>query len=311
MRTVLRKIVEMVLLFAGLMAADHYHLAPIPFVQLQPSPYWLPVIALSLAYGSGLGLVACVIASVIWVESPHQWPASYDHLAIQLRLSMLPLMWAVCALVIGEVTASRQRRLKALNKQCADLGKDSDKLAKALTKLSKINRDLQVGIATSKYVAGEPLMAASGLLVPGQPDQRLALAKLISLALRSDDFTYYGIEGHRLVVLLTGAGPHEGRQRPPAVLWSDGVAAKSDIVHVEQKLGRDLLEGVGIAAIPVMDPDDHSVVALLVVHSAPFLRFNPARLAELRHLGHALFDYAEVFAKPMLQLADSQEDRVA
>jgi hypothetical protein len=313
MMTVLRKVLEMALLFAGLLAIDHYNLAGIAFVELEPNPYWIPVVAMSLAYGSGMGLAATAIATVIWVFSTHHWPAHYDHLAIQLRLSILPLMWSVCALIIGEVTSSRQGRLKGLQQRCTELARDTDKIAKALTSLSKINRELQVRIATSHYVAGEALVAASGLLVPGQPDQRLALAKLISLAIESDDFTYYRVEGTRLVPLLSGTSPLDSRADASQVRWADAILAKPEIVHVEQQHGRTLLKGLGVAAVPVADPGTGSVVALLIIHSAPRMRFNPAKMTELRHLGQALLDYAEVFAKPALRLADgeSSEGRVA
>jgi hypothetical protein len=309
-----RQWLELVVLFGALLLADHYWLAGDAFAGFEPNPYWLPILAMALAYGSGMGLAATLIASAIWVLSPHQWPAAFNSLAIQLHLSKLPLLWVVTAVMVGELTASRRSTLDKLQQRFAQLCEDSHKLSKALSRVRKINRELQVRIVVGQNAAEEAIEVASGLLRSRHPSQMEALGKLIALATHTEDFTYCHLRGESLTPLLWGGSGNEPPRDVSSARWSEAVLPGCVVLHDEQEQSQPQLEGLGLVAIRVNDPATGSTGAILLIHSAKQLRLNPTNISKFHQLSEALSLYMGVFTKAPLRLADPEdelEDKVA
>ena len=307
--SMIRRWCELALAFAALILIDRLYFDGAAFAGLEPNPFWLPVLAFSLAYGTGLGLAAASIASLLWIFAAHDWPSNTDHLWRQLHLSILPLLWIASALVAGEVTASRQAHLKKLRAELEALAGHADKISMAFERLSRINRGLQVRIVTEHHRAGEALQAAAGLLTSSRADRLAALADLIRLSLNSADFTCYHVRGMQLLPVLSGpaASPAPGAIADAA--WAEEILRSGEILHQGQAHAPVLLGGAGIAAIPVRDEANGTVLAILVIHSAEGIRLTSAKLAEFAQLGHSLARFAELLAPPRaIRLVEEPED---
>ncbi len=297
-KDILRKLAELLVLFGTLIAIDHLWMGGRAFDGVEPNPYWLPVLMLAMTYGTGMGLVAAAIASLLWVSAPHQWPSGMDHLGKQHYLSFLPLMWTMTALIVGEVTASRGARFDRLNQRFRDLTADWEKAANTFASLSKINRDLQVRIAAEEHVGGQAIVAASGLVQPDHHAQLEALTKLIALAVLSDDFTCYQLRGDRIVAQLRGVAAHSRPTNAPLAGWVKAMVDRPRIFHADAGHGVPALDDFGIAAIPVRDEEDGALAAILVIHASEGLKFNAAKVAELSQVAQALSRYSALLARP-------------
>src|SRR3546814_7267519 len=86
---------EMLLLFAALVAVDQGLMKGDAFSDLNPNPYWLPVLVMATTYGTGSGLAAAAIASAIWFHWSNLWSGATDHIEQQLRLSIQPMLWKI------------------------------------------------------------------------------------------------------------------------------------------------------------------------------------------------------------------------
>jgi hypothetical protein len=293
-----RKLAELLILFGTLFAVDHLLLRGDAFSNIEPNPYWLPVLVLAMSYGSGMGLAAAAIASLLWVTSPHQWPSGIDQLGEQHHLSLLPLLWTSAALLVGEVTAGRKARFASLSQRHEELSDDWEKAAATFTNLSKINRDLQVRIASEQKIGGQAIAAAAGLVQPDQQSQAEALTRLIALSVLSDDFTYYQVRGDRIVAQLQG-GAAQGRPIDAShTALAQTIARQPRIIHTGQERSRPLLQDFGIAAIPVRDELSGVLAAILVIHSSDRLQLNAAKLAEFSQIAKAIGRYSAILARP-------------
>lgn len=294
------KAAEFLLLFAVLFWVDHARLDGTAFSGIDPNPYWLPVIILAMAYGSGMGLAAAITASLIWISAPHQLPVGMDQLERQIHFSMLPLLWASAAVIIGEVTAERKAKVAKLDTRYRRLAEDWEKTANAFARLNKINRDLQIRIATEHHVAGEALCAATGLISSSHESQTQAVIKLAALATQTQDFTYYRVRGHQLFAQLRGEAAQGRPVEVSGAKWAQELIKEPAILHRGRERDRALLDGFGIVAVPVCNQESDALSAVLVIHQANKIRLTAAKLAELSQVAQTIDSFSAMLAKPHL-----------
>ncbi|ANI76561.1 MULTISPECIES: hypothetical protein [Sphingobium] len=301
-RPIFLQCAEMLVMFAVLMAIDHMLLDADAFQQLNPNPYWLPVLAMAISYGTGIGLLAGLVASAIWLSTPHAGLDMPDQLEMQLRLSIMPLLWMVTALVAGEVTAVRMARLAAQDERHQAMDNNWQRLAEVIARLTSINRKLQVRIAIEQRTVNQAVAAAVGLAEPDPALQIDAIARLIALAAQTEDFTFYDIRAGQVVARFAG---RDAAGRPADL-------SRTALAHAMMENPRPLHEGhsteqgilahFGLIALPVFRDEDE-LGGMIIIHSAPNLRITEARVAELAHMAElfgncsALFGGEHMFAQ--------------
>jgi polysaccharide biosynthesis protein PelD len=313
-KDILIKTAEFLVLFALLIWFDHAQLNGTAFSGINPNPYWLPVIIFAVAYGTGMGLAAAIAASVIWILAPHPLPIGTDQLERQFHVSMLPLLWASAAVIIGEVTAARKAKIAKFDLRYRQLADDWEKTANAFARLNKINRDLQIRIATEPHVASEALCAAKGLISSHHESQKQAVIKLASLATQTQDFTYYRAHGNQLFAQLRGDAAQGRPVDVSSDKWAQELIQDPAILHRGRERDRNLLGGLGIVAVPVCNPESGAFAAVLVIHQANKLRLTAAKLSELSHVAQTIEGFSSMLARPHLVKAadfDGAEGRVA
>lgn len=293
-RPILLQCAEMLVLFAILIAIDRGLLHGDAYSDLNPNPYWLPVLVMAIAYGTGMGLVAGAIASAIWLCWANIWSGSADHLEQQLHQSIQPLLWMVAALIVGEVTASRRNRMADQRRQHQAMVSDREKLAKVMARLADTNRRLQVRIATEQRTVVEAIAAGLGLSESDPEHQIDAVARMIALAAQTEDFTFYDVCGGQVVARfcgrttsgqpcdLTKSRLFEAMLEEPRVLRNDDPADKA------------MLAQLGSIALPILGAKDQ-LVGIIVIHSVS--RVTAAYLAQLRHVTDLLGKSSALFGR--------------
>jgi len=314
-RRCVRAGMEMLVLYALLLAIDHRFLAGHAFAGVEPNPYWLPVLMMALAYGSGIGLASAAIASAIWIAAPHNQVGSGDQLQYLLRLSLLPMLWTVVALIVGEVTSVRLSTIEDQGRCSQEVDRKQERIADTLANLASINRALQIRIATENLTVGEAIAVAVDLVEPEPANQVRAIERLIALAAQTEDFTFFDVRGRRGVARFRGrAASHRSADlsrtilartmRAGAVALPDGTASS-----------RKMLAGLGVAALPVRNHDSGGLIGLLVIHSLPPSLLTESKMAELSHVAESLCRISARFLGEVIPLLPARwnaaEERVA
>ena len=283
-RRPVRIAIEMAVSFALLIALDRWLTGGTGFATVQPSPYWLPVLVMALAYGTAPGLIAAAIASGLWLAHAHDAVGERDYLDHLFHLSLPPLLWCVTAVTIGEVTILRTNRHARLDRRERATRRNVARMTEAFDALSRTNRRLQVQIATEGATLGHVIDTATRLSSAQPGDRREAIVRLVTLAARTDDFTCYRIVGDEARAWLRAAQAAVRRDVLPLALI-ERLLRRRGIVHVARRSDRAALEGTGVAAIPLCDPVTHDLVGCLVLHALPFAALNASRVAELAEIG--------------------------
>lgn len=284
LRRIARIAVEMALGFAALLAVDWWATGGTGFAGIQPNPFWLPVVVMALAYGTGPGVIAATIASGLWLAHAHEGAGERDYLDHLFHLSLPPLLWFVAAVAIGEVTMLRTHRHARLERRGRIARRNVARMTEAFDALSRTNRRLQVQIATESATLGHVIDTATRLSAAAPADRREAIIRLIALSARTEDFTCYRIVGNEARAWLRAAQAAVRRDVLPVALI-ERLLRRRSIIHVARRSDRAALEGVGVAAIPLCDPATNELVGCLVLHALPFAALTASRVAELSEIG--------------------------
>ncbi len=274
---------EIALAFAALVALDWWLTGGSGFAHVHPNPYWVPVLVMALAYGTGPGVLAAVIASGLWLANVHDTPGERDYLDHLFHQSLQPLMWFVVAGIIGEVTIMRTGRHDRLEKRGRVATRNLARLTDAFATLSQTNRLLQVQIATEAHTVGHAIETATRLSSEDRAERRGAIGELVALAARTADFTCYRVTGGEARAWLRGPVTAGRRDVLPASLL-ERIERHKRMLHVAKRSDRHVLDGVGVAAIALPDQKTGEIVGCLVLHTLPFEALNASRTAELAEI---------------------------
>lgn len=191
-------VIELIVLFAILLVIERLLLSPGEFAKLQPHPYWLPVILLSLQYGTADGVLAAAIAIVAGfvMGSPTQGIGEeYYHYLI--RVWAVPIGWITSSILIGEIRARQRSQFVELMRDLATARNQSEEITQHCFKLEDKIQRLEREFATIEATSLDTLVAALGDLSAGDANEwkgallrahhGLIGAGSVSLILRRED----------------------------------------------------------------------------------------------------------------------------
>lgn len=275
---------ELAVGFGALVLIDRYIGHGNAFADIQPNPLWLPVLVMALAYGTLPALAAAGIASGLWLLHAGSGGAERDYLDHLLHLSLPPLLWFVAAVTIGEVTILRVGRYRLLDRRAGIAQRNVARLTDAFHRLARTNRALQVEVATDARTLGHIVATATRLSAVEPTERRAALAALIAMAARSEDFTCYRFAGAEGRAWLRGASAMARPDILPDALALQ-VRRRGGAIHVGRRGDRVVLDGIGVIALPLAERDGGAVVGCLVIHGLPFTALGAHALAEMAEIG--------------------------
>ena len=279
-RRPLRIACELAIGFGLLAAADLWLTGGSGFAGVQPNPYWVPVLVMALAYGTGPGVITAAIATALWLGHVHESGGERDYLDHLFHLSLPPLLWFVVAVAVGEVTTIRLNRHARLERRGRTAMRNVARMTEAFDGLSQTNRRLQVRIATDGATVGHVVDVAARLASPDAAVRRATIVALVALAARSDDFTCYRLVGGEARAWLRSDQATARRDVLPAALL-DRLIRRRGLLHVARRGDRTALEGIGVVAVPLTEAASGILAGCLVLHSMPFAALDAGRVADL------------------------------
>ena len=277
----LRIAAELAIGFAILIGVDRLWGAGDAFAGVEPHPYWLPVLLAAMLYGTGPGLAAAAIASLLWVAwSAQVFAPGQDYFMHVFGVARLPLLWTISALGVGEIALSRRRRLDTLVRREAKYARQVDILSRRYRRLNAINQDLQLRIATEDRTVPEAVAQAVALF--DGPDRAGTLAGLIALVTGSTAFTVYAADDRDSAVPILSHGPVPAA-RPSRALVA-ALRQRTQPVHPGTPADRPLLGEIGLCAVPVRRGRHGAFAGLVLFHHLPAERLTAAGIAGLAAL---------------------------
>lgn len=221
----------------------------------QPHFFWLPVLLLTLQYGSASGLLAAGVA--ILFSSTLGWPEQEigeNHFSYLLRIWLQPVLWIAAAVVLGQFRLRQIERKQSLARSVVRLTHQREELARYAQRLRERCDRLERVIATRYEGDALALMGALGRSQTGTDTEAArALHEAIAIAFGECRLSLLLIEGEQLRPALQHPEAPEADAKPIPL---DGAFART-LTHSRQPFsvltpyGEAALGGLGFAAAPV------------------------------------------------------------
>ncbi|MBF0379698.1 MAG: GAF domain-containing protein [Magnetococcales bacterium] len=269
---------ETVLFLAGMYFIDLYFFNGDRFWSVSPHPFWAIVLLISVQYGTGPGLFAATLSSLVLLvgnipqQTIHQ--DIHDHLFL---LSHLPLMWFGASVIFGELTL---RHIRAKKKLAADLllsEKQAAKISTAFTELNIHKEKLEVQAAGQMRSVISTYKAARAI---EQLDPAMVLygvADMISAMMSPVKFSLYTLNNDHLQ-----AGIQRGWNaqdvfvrifKPDSPLFQ-AVIVNKKYLCVARHEDEEILVGEGVLAGPIQVGGDGRILGMLKIEDQGFMNLN-------------------------------------
>jgi polysaccharide biosynthesis protein PelD len=291
-------LIELAVLMALIAIAD-WALPGLDIAALEPSPYWLPVLLLSLQYGTIAGLLAAAAATVAHVLNGFPEQSIGENLfPYLLRIWALPMLWIGVALLLGQFRLRQIEVKRTLRRDLEQRTLEAQTLAGYAKDLEDRCRRLERHVSS-----GQSIAINSGRM----PASLAALDALAPLTRSASDLAA-GLDGIATAVMPgaslsvfavtpAGCGLVVASGWPETAPWKSEIPAAHPLyramtgerrgVSVLNRGDEAILGSEGLAACPIFAPDSGRVIGILKLEAADasyLTRATPEHLATIARL---------------------------
>lgn len=280
-------------LFVLVVACVEWWFPQFDLASIQPNPCWLPVLLLSLQYGTVSGLLAASIAIALTVIGgfPEQ-DVEENHFAYLLRIWGQPLLWVAAAVLLGQfrnrqISAKLElrRRVEQLESQRAAISSHAENLRRRCDTLER-----RIASRPEPLVVGALSQLAAIANAPTDAPIEDLFSTAIDAVLPGAGATLHIRDGGVFVcIAATGANAaakvsSRFTSTPRLV---EAINAGMQSFSVFTATGEALLAGSGLAAAAVRHPRTSELIGLVRIDTMDAGQLGTATAAALEPIAAA------------------------
>lgn len=264
-------LLEILVLLVLPAALDYWWPAFPQLADMQPHLFWLPVLLLSLQYGTISGLLAAGVA--ILLSAVLGWPdqeIGENHFNYLLRIWTQPMLWLVAAILLGQFRTRQIEQTQQLNRQVAEMASQRTILADHARSLRGRCEMLERLIAGRTDPDSRALLNHLARLDSGDGNEATAFAEALRLTFGDCQAAVCVHQDGELVLVSrvgTGRSGVTDRFRPGNPIY-EHIARHGQALSVMTPGDEGVLAQEGVAAVPIMARDGASVVGMLKLEAA-------------------------------------------
>lgn len=264
-------VIELAVIVLAIIAID-WLLPDQGLADIGPNPYWLPVLLMSLQYGTVSGLLAAGVGIAMTMLSgiPEQGVGE-NHFTFLLRIWAEPILWIAVAVLLGQFRIRQISAKRELARQVQELSAQRQALADYSTNLRLRCEAVERRIAGRDNAPTLELLAALAEL--GRPDCAVqpALARLVELAIPGAEASVWLLDGAWLRKIADNSGEHGGIRAAELTAVHPlyrAIVERGEAVSVLDAGQEVTLSGEGVAAVPIRFGSDGRAAGMLKLDSA-------------------------------------------
>lgn len=294
----LAALVEIVVLLVLPAAADYFLPSFPSLTEMQPHFFWLPVLLLSLQYGTVSGLLGAgvAIALAFGLGIPEQ-EIGENHFSYLLRIWTQPVLWLVTALVLGQFRMRQIEKKQQLARAVSELSIQRAAIADYATNLRRRCEMLERELATRRMPPASSLLAELDRLDLPPQQATTALREALAIAFGAATISLYGRDGEGLRRLDRFAGSATQTAAPETFPadhpLSEAILRRAMRLSALDAQDEALLHGVGLVAVPIPHAaPGQSAAGMLLIEHLPAREFDDRTAARLAAIARHLTDLA-------------------
>lgn len=307
-------LIELAVLTAIIVLVDRV-LPDVELADIQPNPFWLPVLLLSLQYGTVSGLLAAGVALLVTVMSglPPEGVGE-NHFNYALRVYTQPILWFAAAVILGQFRMRQIAAKEALRRSVEELSRSRAVLAGYSTRLRARCERLERERAGKVDGSGVDILQQLARLGDSSEGVGTAFDGLIKSAFGGASASVSMLAEGKLAVVATS-----GWEEPAAWLKEIGVAHPLYRAVVTEAVSLTVLAsgdehrlaGEGLVAVPIRSDGGRGAVTGMVKleHASPddLSEATPAALAAIALALSARFSARDVQGSKQGRIGEALE----
>lgn len=245
------------------------------FWDVNPHPFWIPVLLVTAQYGTNEGLVAALLATLFLllgnIPEAAEGVDHYDHL---YNIVINPILWFLAAFLLGELRMRHMRERNTLIKEVEESQQREDLIADSYKFVKNRKEALEVQVSGQLSSSIEAYRAAKAVETLDPKSVMLGVEKLVASVLGPQKFSLYIFHDSKLTAtILHGWAPGDNytQEIDSYSPLYQAVVGQQDVLVIANEQHEQILAGQGILAGPVVDPASNRVVGMLKVEQMDFV----------------------------------------
>jgi polysaccharide biosynthesis protein PelD len=283
--------------FAGLFAliyAVDWAFPALNVFSLEPSPFWLPLLLLTLQYGTIAGLAAAAAATVAHILNGFPEQGIGENLFNYfLKIWALPMLWVGIALLLGQFRLRQIEAKRILQQSLAQKSAEARELAVYSKKLDERCHALERAMSAGRGGAGSPAIPVLDSLVTlahppadvGSALQEIAEHVFPGAALSIFSATAAGCDA--LATSHWGDEPQWSKTISSSTPLFRALVVERRQLSILNSADEAALASEGLAACPIFAPETNRVIGFVKLERADPALFGtstPGHLALIAQL---------------------------
>ena len=261
-------LVELAVLVLLIVLAD-WAFPSVGIITLEPSPFWVPVLLLSLQYGTVAGLLAAAAATAAYVfNGMAEQAIGENFFAYLLRIWALPILWIGVALVLGQFRLRQIAEKLDLRQNLAKRTSEAKTLAGYATELESRCQRLERQLTTRSTAQVKPVLEALAQVAGPAGDITRALDTITRSLWPGSQVSVFAVTPAGCEFFASSGWPADAQ-------WATefsashplyrAIVGERRLVSIINRSDEALLSGNGVAAHPIIMADGGRVIGMLKV----------------------------------------------
>lgn len=267
-------LVEMLIGFVVLTLIDYIFFTGNRFWDVNPHPYWIVVLLIAAQYGTGEGLMAAILATLFYLVGnvPPQGDgiSHYDWL---FSISINPILWLIAGWVLGEVRQRHIRERNVLIREVDDSHQRENLIASSYNFVKTRKESLEVQVSGQLLSSIDAYRAAKSVETLDPKSVMQGVERLVKSVLGPQKFSLYIFHENKLSATIIHGWSAEDKYSQEIDSFSplyQAVVGQRELLVIANEQHEIALDGQGIMAGPILDPDTGRVIGMLKVEQMDF-----------------------------------------
>ncbi len=286
----IRKIVliELFVIYTVLMLIDYLFFQSSRFSEINPHPFWVPVLLIASQYGIREGVISAAMATALFLVGnvPPQ-SLMEDSYSYVFSMSLLPILWLLAALSLGAIQTRQTHGRNAALLEIEELKLQNQKIHTAYAQLENNKKVLDFRIASQLNTSSMAFHAARKIQKMDEETVLHGVSELVSDILSPDKFSIFLLNDSMLSKVIDH-GWTDNDQYSEYYAASENlfqqVVARRKVLCVSHPRDETLLTDQGVLAGPLFSSDTHQIVGMLKIEKIAFANFNVNTVESFRTL---------------------------
>lgn len=256
------------------------------FINYQFHPFWIIVLLTSCIYGSPEGLFAALASTIVlYFHNIPSMQADQTLFAYQLQIGLLPMLWCLCAFILGEIRSSLDWKIKSLSEETLHAESKAEKIAAEFASLKEQNQQLSLSLSSKEDTVSSAFEVFKALESIDPVQVITGLDSIVKLALHPKKFSVYAMGPAGLEAVTSEGWEDEDtyvRRFTPETPLYHAMIEERRLISVINRTDQKILGVEGVLASPLIDPATNSVFGMIKVESIEFQYLNLIRIESFK-----------------------------